>query len=95
MNEYPPVVGDNINSVLNFIRGISILRKEDVVADRNLKTRFIAGRLRTDRTTPTSNSDVNATDKEGDVVRTTTYQYIIVNDSGTLKWARHAIDITW
>lgn len=64
-------------------------------AERGIR-QSVAGRLRTDRTTaPTSNGDVNSTDKLGDIIRTTTYQYTVVNDGGTLKWARSALDITW
>ena len=79
-----------------------ILKRVDSLEDkekrrtRELRSNFVQGRYRTDRTAvPSSNSDVNTTDKLGDIIRTTTYEYILVNDSGTLKWARHAIDITW
>lgn len=94
MREYP-VVGSTLPAVLDFIRSISILRRDDVQEISNLNTRFLRGRLRTDRTTPSANTDVNSTDKEGDVVRTATYEYVVVNDAGTLKWARFALDVTW
>ena len=96
MKEYPPLLGATLMMVTDLLRTITKLRKEDVIEIKNLNTRFVRGRLRTDRTTPSANSDIAAgVDKEGDVVRTATYQYIVVNDAGTLKWARHAIDVTW
>lgn len=74
---------------------IKTLENKNESSERALRG-VVAGRLRTDRATaPTSNSDVNTTDKLGDIIRTTTYQYTLVNDGGTLKWARHALDVTW
>lgn len=57
--------------------------------------KFVLGRFRHDRIAPTSHSDMLASDKEGDIVRSATHEYIVVNDSGTLKWARSSIDVTW
>lgn len=75
---------------------LSRLENNEQKKDRELKSKYVQGRLRTDRTTaPSSNSDVNSTDKLGDIIRTSTYEYILVNDNDTLKWARHAIDVTW
>lgn len=75
---------------------ISQLEDKERRQKQILKRTFVLGRFRTDRTTaPSSNSDVNSTDLEGDIIRTSTYQYTLVNDSGTLKWARSALDVTW
>lgn len=71
------------------------LRKQVERLPDDLRARYVLGRLRTDRTAPSSHSDVTASDFEGDIVRSATWEYLLVNDGGTLKWARHAIDVTW
>lgn len=48
----------------------------------------ILGRLRTDRTSPTSSTDVQPPDLEYDMVRDDSYQYVLVNNAGTLNWLR-------
>ena len=48
----------------------------------------ILGRLRTDRTAPTSSTDVQPPDLEYDMVRDDSYQYVLVNNAGTLNWLR-------
>lgn len=102
MNEYPSIpvlIPKNITEMGQFIYGylrqITRMRGDDVREISNLKNRLVMGRLRIDRVAPTSNSDIQTPDQLGDIVRTGTYEYIVVNDSGTLKWARHAIDVTW
>ncbi len=95
MKTYPPAPDANIGSILEWLRTIAKLRMEDTREIGNPSGRFVRGRLRTDRAAPSANTNVVGGDKEGDVVRTATYQYIVVNDAGTLKWARHAIDVTW
>lgn len=79
----------------DYLRTVARLRKEDIVEIDNLNNRLVAGRLRTDRIVPTSNADVVGVDMEGDIVRSAAYEYIVVNDAGTLKWARHALDVGW
>lgn len=48
----------------------------------------ILGRLRTDRTSPVNSSDVQSPDLEYDMVRDDSYQYVLINNSGTLQWMR-------
>jgi hypothetical protein len=78
-----------------FIEAVSMSRREDVVEFNSLNNRLLRGRLRSDRAVPTSSTNVVGGDQEGDIVRSGTYEYIVVNSSGTLKWARHALDSTW
>lgn len=68
---------------------------DDAQVHSTLKGRFVQGRLRTDRATPSANSNVVGDDRLGDIVRTAAYEYIVVDDSGTLKWARQALDVSW
>ncbi len=71
------------------------LEEEALRRDADLKNKVVIGRYRTDRTAPISSNDVQTPDKEGDIVRDGGYEYIVVNDSGTLKWARIALDVAW
>lgn len=71
------------------------LRRAIEVQPALYNAKFVLGRFRHDRVAPTSNADVLASDKEGDIVRSATREYVVVNDSGTLKWARFSIDVTW
>lgn len=95
MNEYPVAPTTPFQGLTVFLNDICRLRREDVREIRNLNNQLVQGRLRNDRPVPTSHSDVTVTDKEGDIVRSATYEYLLVNDAGTLKWGRHAIDVTW
>lgn len=90
MKRYPPVA-----DVKQWAESVSRLRAEDIAEIQGLKTLYVGGRLRTDRAVPTGNGDVVDTDRLGDIVRSAAYEYIIVDDSGTLKWARHALDVSW
>lgn len=49
---------------------------------------FVKGRLRKDRTVPSASNDVQTPDQLYDRVVSTTYEYILVNNSGTLEWIR-------
>lgn len=69
-----------------------IRRLEEEVREINNRwyNSFIIGRLRTDRTAPTDSADVQPPDLLYDVVRDTSYQYVLINDGGTLTWLRWA-----
>lgn len=91
MNLWPPYKGND-----PFLQAVSMTRRGDASEIANLNTRLVRGRFRTDRATPSSHTDVTAgIDREGDIVRTGAYEYIVVNDAGTLKWARQALDVAW
>lgn len=49
---------------------------------------FTIGRLRIDRTAPSTSSDVLPLDALYDVVRDTNYTYVLIDDSGNLRWRR-------
>jgi hypothetical protein len=83
----------------DWIRDVTRLRQlEDLPDFTNLPNVFVAGR-RVERTTPTSHSDVLATDSEGDWFYgfdgSDHRIYVLVNDSGTLKWARFNVNVSW
>ncbi len=97
MNEYPSIGQAPMAAaqITDHLRQITRLRGEDVREIRNLGGKYVRGRLRENRLAPTSHSDIQDSDQLGDIVRTATYEYLVVNDAGALKWARHAIDVTW
>lgn len=87
----------NINKeedVLPALKEIVRLREQEDVPDYvNLDQRFLAGRA-TNRV-PSSATDVLATDNLGDVVNDATYEYKLVNISGTYKWDRRTLSVGW
>ncbi len=94
-SSYPDsITKDNL---LETVVEMSRLREiEDISDFQNLNNRFVAGRgLFTGRTTPSSSSDVLATDSEGDIANDGTYEYKVLDFSGTLKWDRRLLDTAW
>lgn len=82
--------------ILDWLREVVRLRQtEDLPDFTNLPTIYLQGRSTT--RIPSSNSDVLVTDVEGDVVYALngTFRYTLVDASGTLKWAREALDVAW
>ena len=79
------------------LQEISRLREsEDISEFDNLVNRFVLGRgLFTGRAAPSSNSDVLATDNEGDIVNDATFEYKLLDISGTLTWDRRTLDVSW
>lgn len=61
-----------------------------------LRSRFLSGRNRTDRTTPSAFNDVAAgIDLAGDFKVDATGAYFLVNDAGTLKWAKITVNVAF
>ena len=87
----------DITIIFNSLREIARLREiEDISDFNNLTQRFVRGRGRfEERAAPSSASDVLATDEEGDIVNDATYEYKLLNISGTLLWDRRALDTSW
>jgi hypothetical protein len=57
----------------------------------NLDATYVKGRLRFDRPAPANSADVNDTDLLYDRVLTVTFEYILINNAGTLNWVRSAL----
>lgn len=74
-------------------------RKVEKVADDletltiSLKSQYMRGRIRTDRTAPINSSDVQTPDKIYDVVYTATDMYVLINNSGTLAWRNISLGV--
>ena len=80
----PSLLGNEISEVR--LRRV----EEDLRAVQfQLQTSYFIGRLRTDRDTgPANSADVNGTDQLYDVIRDLNFEYVLINDSGTLAWRR-------
>ncbi|HUV84254.1 MAG TPA: hypothetical protein VMV86_01010 [Methanosarcinales archaeon] len=87
----------NEDDIIRTLQEIARLRETEDISDfQNLNQRFVLGRgLFTSRAAPSSNSDVLATDNEGDIVNDATYEYKLLNISGSLKWDRRTLDVSW
>jgi hypothetical protein len=62
---------------------------ETLTAD--LTAVYVTGRLRFDRASPANSADVNTFDTLYDIVRDTSYEYILINNAGTPTWYRIAL----
>lgn len=92
---YPDILDES--DIFSALQEIIRLREvEDISAFTNLQQRFVLGRgLFTQRAAPSSNSDVLATDNLGDIVNDATYEYKLLDISGTQKWDRRTLDVSW
>ena len=92
---YPSVNGEK--DVIPALQEIIRIREAEDISDfQNLNNRFVLGRGRlTSRIAPTSATNVLATDSEGDIVNDATYEYKLLNISGTLRWDRRTLSTAW
>ena len=83
--------------IIPTLQEIARLRETEDISDfSNLPQRFVSGRgLFTTRSAPSSPTDVLATDQEGDIVNDATFEYKLLNISGTLRWDRRSLDTSW
>lgn len=58
------------------------------VIEIKLANSYVLGRLRIDRTAPTSSTDVQPPDKLYDIVRIYPYEYTLINNAGSFNWVR-------
>ncbi len=93
MNDYPTLNLEDPKDVQEVIRTIVEERSTDVKDFDNLQNRFMSGRK--SGKLPVGASDVSDTDRVGDFNTDNAYFYIVVNDAGTAKWARIALNIAW
>lgn len=81
-------IDSTFNTVNETIRRIALLETQVRNLTRSLEGFYIKGRLRTDRVAPTSSADVQAKDFIYDRVLSTSFEYILINNAGTLAWRR-------
>lgn len=94
MKLYPKLNGSTMREIVDWINAVTSERMVDRQEFEGLPNILIRGRNRTllsNRATPSSSTDVVSTDAEGDFMVTTTYLYILVNNSGSYVWRRVAL----
>lgn len=95
MNELYPILNED-KQIPDVVRDIIRIRETDLDDWNNLPSQFVQGRARfTTRAAPSSATNVLATDQLGDIVNDATYEYKLLNISGTLKWDRRALNTGW
>jgi len=95
MNELYPLLMDD-KQIPGILREVIRIRNDDVDDWANLTQQFVQGRGRfTTRAAPANATDVDATDQEGDIVNDATYEYKLLNISGSLKWDRRTLSVGW
>jgi hypothetical protein len=58
------------------------------VIENRLANSYLQGRIRFDRTAPIDSADVQSPDRLYDIVRIYPYEYVLINNAGTLNWVR-------
>lgn len=83
-----------VDEAVAAINRIAQIRDEDIQDFNGLSSKFIQGRKV--KKVPTAYDDVAAGDRLGDFNFDSGYEYRLIDDSGTLKWARTAHgSISW
>ena len=77
---------DTFNTLDETIRRLARLESQVRNLPQALQGFYIQGRLRTDRTAPANSADVQTPDLLYDRVLTPTFEYILINNAGTLAW---------
>ena len=92
-----PETRDEKDVIPNLQEMARIRQDEDISDFSNLDNRFVKGRgLFETRAAPSTPSDVLATDELGDIVNDNTYEYKLLNISGSgLLWDRRTLDVGW
>ena len=93
-----PEVRDESDILDALIEIVRLRETEDLSDFENLTQRFVLGRgiyIRRPTGSPSTPSDVLATDNEGDIVNDATYEYKLLDISGTLLWDRRLLDTAW
>jgi hypothetical protein len=59
--------------------------------NKSVSSTYVLGRLRFDRSAPTSSTDIFPSDLLYDRVVTNSFEYILTNNAGVLNWVRTAL----
>lgn len=89
---YPYWPAKTLDDVKNQLLQITTLRKSDISTISQISSSFVSGRKV--GKIPTSSTDVQTSDKVGDVSYNADYFYILVSNNGTPAWRRIALS-TW
>lgn len=93
-SKYPILRDYTLDEVIRVLREIIRYRtNEDLIDWNNLRNIYLTGRIVAK--VPTGPTDVASTDEVGDISYDGTYQYTLVDVSGTPTWDRRALDTSW
>lgn len=80
---------NSFDSSSEALRRVAFVESQIRNLSQTLQGNFVLGRLRTDRTAPANSADVvPQQDLIYDRVLTSTFEYILINNAGTLEWRR-------
>lgn len=79
-------IDNTFNTTEEAIRRIAVLESQFRNLSRSLTAFYIKGRLRTDRVAPANSADVQAQDAIYDRVLDANFEYILIDNAGTLAW---------
>lgn len=79
-------IDGTFNTLEEAIRRIARLEALVRNLSRSLNGFYIKGRLRTDRVVPVNSADVQDQDAIYDRVLDQNFEYILINNAGTLEW---------
>ena len=88
-NDYPYYSAETLDDIREVLRQVTNTRKDDITAISQITASFVSGRLV--GKIPSSSTDVQSTDKVGDISYNASYLYILIDDSGTPEWRRVAL----
>lgn len=86
---------DNIDGIFNtteqVLQRVTLLEQKFQNLPTSNQAYFVQGRLRTDRAAPANSADVAAQDLIYDRVLTDAFEYILINNAGTLEWRQSTL----
>lgn len=89
MNNYPILSPDKEEDRVTLLRSITKERYQDIKDFDNLQNRFMAGRK--SGKIPSGASDVDPSDRVGDMNYDDQYLYILIDNAGTAEWRRASL----
>ena len=89
LREYPSYTLSTLEDVIDVVRQIQNLRKDDIKQAQNLNNIYILGRKV--GKIPTSSSDVAPRDRIGDINFVPGFMYVLVDNAGTPEWQRSVL----
>lgn len=89
LKDFPYWAAATLQDTINQVQQICHIRKDDITQVQNFPNIFLQGRKV--GKIPTTSADIAATDKLNDFNWTSTYLYVLVDNSGTPAWRRAAL----
>lgn len=87
--DYPYYPVSNVEEIIEQLRQITNIRKDDISTIQNLPNVFLLGRKV--GKIPSASNDVTNGDKLGDLSYSADFLYILVDNAGTAQWRRVAL----